>query len=242
MSFRSRLVRLTVLTVGFAGFAAIVSPGPLHASSTGAGASYQCSFKAGDSYTLKFSVGSSSSGRAKVKGTLSGRKSGLSQVSGSYSVTSGAMSGTAKKVVNRKKKKIAALNGIFNENDESLLVLVKVGTKEKQVGCKPKGSTGTPDSGSHPTPTPAPSAGNFDSAGNVTAAGKSLFGIPSNLSANKNTGKSLYDATCHGCHTSEKTNRTFSFIKTATSGSPMFLRLSDSEVANLTAYLNRFRN
>jgi hypothetical protein len=95
-------------------------------------------------------------------------------------------------------------------------------------------------SGTNPTPTPTVRPGNFDNAGNVTAQGKSAFGIPSNLSANRNTGQSKWFASCRQCHSVEKTNRNFGTIKSALPISPMFINLPDSDVANLTAFLNRF--
>jgi hypothetical protein len=96
--------------------------------------------------------------------------------------------------------------------------------------------------GTNPTPTPTPTVrpGNFDGAGNVTAQGKAAFGIPSNLSANKNAGQTKWFATCRQCHSVEKTNRNFGTIKSVLPISPMFINLPDSDVANLTAYLNRF--
>lgn len=91
-----------------------------------------------------------------------------------------------------------------------------------------------------PTPTVAPLT-NFDSNGNVTAKGKALFQIPTQYTANVGTGSDIWVATCRGCHASEKTNRTFPTITTRIAASPMFLTLSGGQVANLTAYLNRFR-
>ena len=103
-------------------------------------------------------------------------------------------------------------------------------------------------SGTNPTPvptrTPTPTTGNFDGSGNVTAAGKALFGIPSNLSANVSAGRSAWQFGCQGCHGSEKLNKTFSSYRALLKASPMFIfenDVPDSELANLTAYLNRFR-
>lgn len=92
-----------------------------------------------------------------------------------------------------------------------------------------------------PTATPTPNTdGNYDSQGNVTAAGKTAFGIPSNLSASRETGRSIYNASCSGCHL-EKTGRSFSFYKTAIQGSPMYIfDKTDQDLANITAYLRRF--
>ena len=85
--------------------------------------------------------------------------------------------------------------------------------------------------------------GNFDSAGNVTAAGKIAFGIPANLSADITTGKAVYNSYCVGCHV-EKTGKSFSFLRTAIAQSPMLYdeaQIPDAKLAQITAYLNRFR-
>lgn len=105
-----------------------------------------------------------------------------------------------------------------------------------------------PPGGASPTPTPRATAtpaatGNFDNGGNVTSAGKAAFGIPSNLSASISTGKTIHDINCKGCH-AEKTNRSFNQLRISISASPMFFTqqdIPDSALANLTAYLNRFR-
>lgn len=105
---------------------------------------------------------------------------------------------------------------------------------------------GGPPVGGGPTPTPTPgpsSSGNFDSAGNVTAAGKALFGIPSSLNGNIGAGRTLWQAQCAGCH-GDKLGRTFSQYRGLISQAPMFFSSSeipDGSLANLTAYLNRFR-
>ena len=102
---------------------------------------------------------------------------------------------------------------------------------------------------STPTPTPTPTAeptfepGNFDSNGNVTEQGKSLFEIPSHLSANISLGRDVYQSYCVGCHI-EQVNRTFPYIRTSIANPPMNyneIDLPDPELANLIAYLNRFR-
>ena len=101
------------------------------------------------------------------------------------------------------------------------------------------------DGGSTPTPKPTttPSLGNFDSVGNVTAKGKQTFGIPSNLSGNVSKGKTVHSTKCTGCH-SEHTNLTFSQYRTWVGQFPMSYTTSslpDGELADITAYLNRFR-
>lgn len=94
-----------------------------------------------------------------------------------------------------------------------------------------------------PTPTPAPAPGNFDSNGNVSAQGKALFGIPSELSGNISEGRTFYLLQCNGCH-GDKLNKTFSQLRSAISASPMFFDTSqvpDPDLADVTAYVNRFR-
>ena len=111
------------------------------------------------------------------------------------------------------------------------------------------GQTPAPGAPAGPTktPTPAPAAGNFDSRGNVTAAGKAKFGIPSNLSANRNAGQTVYNAarssnlgmkSCGGCHT-ERANRSYSYMQAILPSSIMQINLSAGDLANLTAYINR---
>lgn len=134
-------------------------------------------------------------------------------------------------------------DGIANEDEDDR---PKEKNSDEDSDDKKNAATPTPG-GLLPTPTsttppstPTATSGNFDGNGNVTAAGKSLFGIPSSLSANISSGQSVWSKNCQGCH-SEKTNRTFSTYKSMIAASPMFITLPDSEVAHLTAYLNRFR-
>ena len=100
--------------------------------------------------------------------------------------------------------------------------------------------------GGNPTPTPTPgqqSSGNFDFDGNVTAAGKSLFGIPSSLNGNISAGRAVFQAQCSGCH-GDKLGRTMSQYRVLIALAPMFFdssEINDGTLANLTAYLNRFR-
>jgi len=123
-----------------------------------------------------------------------------------------------------------------------LKALVSLGTREcKRIAKVTPGATPTATPTASPTPTPQ--TGNFDSQGNVTPAGKALFGIPSSLSANITAGKSVQTAKCSGCH-AERTSRTFSDIRTNIKRSPMLFdeaQIPDPMLANLVAYLNRFR-
>ncbi|MCO6429608.1 MAG: hypothetical protein J5J00_02020 [Deltaproteobacteria bacterium] len=103
--------------------------------------------------------------------------------------------------------------------------------------CRKDSAPGTP------SPTPAPTLGNFDAFGNVTAQGKAAFGIPSIYSGNVSQGKALYQSICIGCHV-ERVNWSFPALRSAIAQSPMFYdesRISNSDLANITAYLNRFR-
>lgn len=87
-------------------------------------------------------------------------------------------------------------------------------------------------------------SGSFDSLGNVTAAGKALFGIPSNLNASIDAGLTVHNFnSCAGCHGEER-NRTFSAYRTIIAGPEMGFSvndINDQQLADLTAYLNRFR-
>ncbi len=103
-----------------------------------------------------------------------------------------------------------------------------------------------------PTPTPtvvatvtsAPGSGNFDDFGNVTEKGKITFGIPAQLSGNVTTGKNVTRSFCSGCH-SEKVNRTYPVLDAAIRKSPMLYdesNITRQELADIVAYLNRFRS
>ena len=96
----------------------------------------------------------------------------------------------------------------------------------------------------NPTPSPTPASfGNFDMAGNVTAVGKALFAIPSALNGNIAAGRTFWQAQCAGCHT-DKLNRTMPQYRGFIAQSPMLFseeEVPDEALANLTAYLNRFR-
>ena len=116
------------------------------------------------------------------------------------------------------------------------------GKKKKAKKCRPVTGNPTPKPTAKPTgnPTPKPTTppaggGNFDANGNTTK-----FGIPAGMSGNINSGAPIWSGSCSGCHGSEKTNRTFGQIKSSLSIPAMAgVRLSDPQVANLVAYLNR---
>ena len=107
----------------------------------------------------------------------------------------------------------------------------------------------TPAATATPTPTPTviatstPGSSNFDALGNVTEKGKVTFGIPSQLSGNVTTGKNVTRSFCSGCH-SEKVNRTYPELDAAIRKSPMLYdesNMTRQELADIVAYLNRFR-
>lgn len=107
--------------------------------------------------------------------------------------------------------------------------------------CKAVSSpvSGTPTA----TPSPGSGSGNFDAQGNVTAKGMALFMIPAGLSANIDRGKSVYDLNCTGCH-DPKTGRPFTTLRAKIALPPMDYdssEITDAALADLTAYLNRFR-
>lgn len=115
--------------------------------------------------------------------------------------------------------------------------------KARQKTDNPVCALGPPIQTPTPLPTSSPGSGVFDPLGNVTETGKNLLQIPSGLSANISRGKTVYLSNCVGCHI-ERTNRTFSDLRFNTSRPPMFFneqRLTDIDLADLTAYLNRFR-
>lgn len=108
---------------------------------------------------------------------------------------------------------------------------------------KPKSGGGGSSPSPTPTPPPTGSSGCFDSSGSVTSAGKAKFGIPSSLSASISAGKSAVQAMCSGCH-SDELGKSFGQYRTAIAVDPMFYdeaQVPNSTLANITAYLNRFR-
>lgn len=117
--------------------------------------------------------------------------------------------------------------------------------KSNQIALTNKPTPTSTPSAAKPTatPTPAPTSGsaNFDRAGNVTPAGKVLFGIPSNMNANITAGAAIIKAECTGCH-SPKYSRTYPIIRYVVPRPPMNLTtLTDQQFADITAYLNQYR-
>ncbi len=135
------------------------------------------------------------------------------------------------------KSKVALKTGIAKAKLKLKLKKYKKREKEGNLAC----ATG-PDNSNPPGGSP-PSGGNFDLQGNVTEIGKINFGIPANLSANVDVGLGIYNSMCVGCHTANL-NRSFTDYREKTKLSPMLydeISLPDNNLANLTAYLNRFR-
>lgn len=115
-----------------------------------------------------------------------------------------------------------------------------------QVSIKKAGSkacVGLADGLPAPTPTPFTGIeGNFDASGNLTAKGKVTFGVPASIDGNISVGRVLSATNC-ACH-SEMNGRSFSYLRATIAGAPMYFdatQIPDSMLANLTAYLNRFR-
>lgn len=118
-----------------------------------------------------------------------------------------------------------------------LVILKKAADKEcKKIALLP---TPTPTA----SPTPSIPIYNFDSMGNVTAQGKITFGIPQHLSGNISIGRNIYLTNCVGCHI-ERNGRTFPQYRDIIARSPMLFdefQIPDQELADLVAYMNRFR-
>jgi hypothetical protein len=116
--------------------------------------------------------------------------------------------------------------------------------------CRGVGGNPPPSGTSTPAPTPTSATGggsSFDAQGNVTQAGMALFSIPSGLSANIERGRVAHEQNC-GCHLVKpnlpQTGRPFTNLRARIAQSPMFLsesKVSDATLADITAYLNRFR-
>jgi hypothetical protein len=95
------------------------------------------------------------------------------------------------------------------------------------------------------TATPQSAASSFTASGDVTLAGKNLFAIPPSLSGNITRGKAEFQNNCSGCHTEQRAvNKTFTYLRTAIKITPMLFNegnMPDAQLADITAYLNRFR-
>lgn len=110
-------------------------------------------------------------------------------------------------------------------------------TRPTTSPTSPPSFTPTPISTPRPTRTPAPSpipTDSFDAGGNTSS-----FGIPQGLTGNISQGRAIVQARCEACHVERGSNYTFSRIKTTIEGPSMNVFLSNADLADLTAYLNR---
>lgn len=104
--------------------------------------------------------------------------------------------------------------------------------------------TPTPTPTRTPTPTPNPLSC-FDSNHQNTKAG--CFSIPNGTTGNVARGSTLWSSgsggvpSCRGCHGTEYLNRSYSQLAALLPASPMFINASQQQIADLTAYLNRYK-
>lgn len=96
-----------------------------------------------------------------------------------------------------------------------------------------------------PYPSTEQPDGFFANNGDVTELGRIEFQIPEGIVGNVSRGLSAWNSNCSGCHSeSERRNRSFSQYRILTGLSPMSFdtqSLSNPDLADITAYLNRFR-
>lgn len=127
---------------------------------------------------------------------------------------------------------------VLDKTDNSFVVSEL--TFDTDASPEPVDPTPLPGNQATPTPgrTPTPKPGNFDANGNTSA-----FGIPSGLKGNINAGSNVWSAECASCHAAEKPNRVYGQIKASIRVIPEMqaLRLTNQQLANVTAYLNRGR-
>lgn len=116
--------------------------------------------------------------------------------------------------------------------------------RSAKKACKnaPVSPTPTPAPTGTPAPTPTPV---FDANGNVTPAGKTFLGIPAELEANIDTGENAHNFNgCSDCH-GERTMWLYPQLEARIELEPMFILvpedLSRQDLADIVAYLNRFR-
>jgi len=86
---------------------------------------------------------------------------------------------------------------------------------------------------------------NFDAQGNVTAVGKSKYGIPSYMSANLNAGIAAWNQTCKSCHNTSPralSLKSFPAIRQRIPLTPMNFsvpgEVSLQQIADIVAYAN----
>jgi hypothetical protein len=185
-----------------------------------------------------FEIGS---GRTKVVcGRISGR-----WIGGTVS-SSGRFVSNAERV-RALKRDLAKARGIAARRrvQRSLDAAQKKERKEAPI-CRPGPSAGpsptpTPILPGQPTPTPRPTATRvpcFNNAGDTAC-----FEIPGGITGNITRGASYHQSLCVGCH-GERRNRSYTQLNSSFSSiSAMAIyngQLSSGEVADLTAFLNRF--
>jgi len=118
----------------------------------------------------------------------------------------------------------------------------KLSRAQSNLAAGKKVCNGSPQ----PTPTPDQGGGGmFDRLGNMTAAGKAAFGVPSNLNASVNSGIGVWNATCKGCHQTSPmalSIRTFPLIKARIQLSPMSFSIpaevTEQMIADVVAFAN----
>lgn len=141
--------------------------------------------------------------------------------------------------------KIATANAKKSSGSKKTKYLnaAKKAKAQAKLGNPVCGTGNSPGSGPTPAPTVPAGSGNFDLSGNVTETGRALFKIPSGLVANISSGRLVFNQKCSGCH-GEHQNKSFTTLRSDTAQFPMGFTaqdLPDSELAHITAFLNRFR-
>ena len=118
-------------------------------------------------------------------------------------------------------------------------------TETLAPGAPTRTPTPTPTATKTPTPTPTPNPlAVFDSEGNVTTVGKQFLGIPVSASANIDRGAIVQRLYCAGCHV-ERTMYKYDQLYPRITQDPMYIQVpqqvTQAQVYDLCAYLNRFR-
>ena len=145
-----------------------------------------------------------------------------------------------------KKDRDLASSVFAKQKIEKKIIKIQKTQKREAATCKPgPASTPTPVPGAPTaTPTPTPTVqGCYDQSRNT-----SCFGIPNGVVGNENDGLALFASNCESCHNGsiepEPRNRTYSQIDAAFSNvTQMNLYIgsfSQTQIADLTAYLNRY--
>ncbi len=120
----------------------------------------------------------------------------------------------------------------LSEANSSISVKLILSADKSSLTFEEEGNLPGPTSTPSATPTPN-SNSSFDLEGNTTS-----FGIPRGAVGNIRRGKSKYFSQCSACHSRlTGTHENFASLKRITAAPPMNLRLSDSTLADLVAYL-----